>query len=76
MLDRPNATLPSLDAVVLDTSRPLTILGRCGVAGGAVYDGLVGLAALESDRLLITCDRRAVGTYRALGVQFELLSLR
>jgi len=47
-----------------------------GLAGGAVYDGLVGAAAREHQLLLITCDRRAESTYRALGVTYELLVKR
>ncbi|MCW1957994.1 MAG: type II toxin-antitoxin system VapC family toxin, partial [Mycobacterium sp.] len=38
-----------------------------GLAGGAVYDGLVGAAAREHGLLLITTDKRAEATYRALG---------
>lgn len=45
-----------------------------GLAGGAVYDGLVGAAARESGLLLVTADRRAETTYRALGVAYELLA--
>lgn len=45
-----------------------------GLAGGALYDGLVGAAAREHRLPLITCDRRAESTYRALGVTYELLS--
>lgn len=45
-----------------------------GIAGGAFYDGLVGAAAREHNLPLITCDRRAESTYRALGVTYELLS--
>lgn len=39
-----------------------------GIAGGAVYDGLVGLAARHAGLPLLTVDRRALGTYAALGV--------
>jgi predicted nucleic acid-binding protein len=46
------------------------------VAGGAVYDALVGAAAAEHDLVLATRDRRALDTYRALGVEVELLSER
>lgn len=45
-----------------------------GLAGGAVYDGLVGAAAREHRLPLITCDRRAEPTYRALGARYELLT--
>lgn len=44
-----------------------------GVAGGSVYDALVGSAAVEHEIVLVTRDRRALGTYRALGVDVELL---
>jgi predicted nucleic acid-binding protein len=47
---------------------------EAGLAGGALYDGLVGAAARQHKLLLITCDRRAEPTYRALGVNYELLS--
>lgn len=45
-----------------------------GLTGGAVYDGLVAAAAREHNLPLITCDRRAEPTYRALGVTYELLA--
>lgn len=48
-------------------------LARAGVGGGSVYDGLVGLAAASVGTLLLTGDRRAVPTYAALGVDFELV---
>ena len=44
-----------------------------GLAGGAVYDGLVGAAAREHHLPLISCDHRAEPTYRALGVDYEVL---
>lgn len=43
-------------------------LGRLGIAGGAVYDGLVALAAKEHGVALATRDGRARGTYDAVGV--------
>jgi predicted nucleic acid-binding protein len=45
-----------------------------GLAGGALYDGLVGAASREHKLPLVTCDRRAEPTYRVLGVTYELLS--
>jgi predicted nucleic acid-binding protein len=45
-----------------------TTLGRLGIAGGAVYDGLVALAAKEHDLALATRDARARATYDAIGV--------
>jgi predicted nucleic acid-binding protein len=41
-------------------------LTAAGIAGGAVYDGLVALAARESNVQLLTCDRRAMPTYGRL----------
>ncbi len=43
------------------------------IAGGSVYDALVGAAAAEHGVVLATRDRRALDTYRALGVDVEVL---
>lgn len=51
----------------------LAELGNLAVAGGAVYDALVGMCAKEHGLALTTRDRRALDTYRTLGVQVELL---
>jgi len=48
-------------------------LVRRGIAGGSLYDGLVGAAAREHGLTLLTADRRAAATYDALGVRYELL---
>ena len=48
-------------------------LAKAGVAGGAAYDGLIALTALEHDLELITRDGRAERTYRALNVPYQLL---
>ncbi|WP_150460247.1 PIN domain-containing protein [Nesterenkonia ebinurensis] len=45
-----------------------------GVLGGAVYDGLVALAAQENNAVLATRDARAKATYDVLGVRTELVS--
>jgi predicted nucleic acid-binding protein len=55
------------------TASLLDELGRIGVAGGAVYDALVGACANEHELPLATADRRALETYRALGVAIEWL---
>lgn len=53
-----------------DTARRLPdVLGRLGIAGGAVYDALVALAALEHDAALATRDARARATYDMVGVR-------
>jgi hypothetical protein len=48
-------------------------LHECGILGGAVYDALVGQAAADGGRVLLTRDRRAERTYRALQVPYELV---
>jgi predicted nucleic acid-binding protein len=44
-------------------------LSQIGIAGGAVYDALVALAAREHGAPLATRDARARGTYDAVGVK-------
>ncbi|OBH05592.1 MULTISPECIES: type II toxin-antitoxin system VapC family toxin [unclassified Mycobacterium] len=52
----------------------LAALGSAGIAGGSVYDGLVGAAANEHRLTLVTRDRRALEIYRRLQVEVELLA--
>jgi hypothetical protein len=47
-------------------------LARLGIAGGAVYDAMVGLTAAEHDVALATRDLRAKGTYDAVGARVLL----
>ena len=49
-------------------------LAALGVAGGAVYDAIVGLAAVEHGAILATRDRRARATYEAVGAQAIIAS--
>lgn len=49
-------------------------LSRLGIAGGAVYDALVALAAKEHGAALATRDARARGTYDAVGVMVIVVS--
>lgn len=51
----------------------LASLHHLGIAGGSVYDALVGAAAREHGITLGTRDRRAVEVYRALEVDLELI---
>jgi predicted nucleic acid-binding protein len=48
-------------------------LADAGVSGGAAYDGVVALTAADHGATLLTRDTRAVITYEALDVPFELL---
>jgi toxin FitB len=58
--------------LLLSTSRTRKLpdtLSRLGIAGGAVYDALVALAAKQHGVALATRDARARGTYDAVGVK-------
>lgn len=52
------------------------VLAPLGIAGGAVYDALVGLAARAAGVPLATRDARALGTYAALGIEVEIIDPR
>jgi predicted nucleic acid-binding protein len=52
------------------------LIGRAaqvGLTGGSIYDALVGATVVQARARLLTRDRRAVGTYEWLGVDYELL---
>lgn len=49
-------------------------LSNLGIAGGAVYDALVALAAWEHGVALATRDARARGTYDAVGVRVIIVA--
>ena len=51
----------------------LARLDAIGVAGGSVYDALVGATAAAHGLPLASRDRRALETYRALAVEVEFL---
>lgn len=48
-------------------------LAGLDVVGGAVYDALVGQAAVANHRTLLTRDRRAERTYRSLDVTYRFV---
>lgn len=48
-------------------------LAGAGLGGGAIYDALIGATARFVGLPLITRDRRAAGTYAAVGAQTRLL---
>jgi predicted nucleic acid-binding protein len=79
---RTPATVARLMAASFPNSRFLSAVGASallaqlassGIAGGAVYDALVGATAREHKLTLATRDRRALETYRALEVRVEVL---
>lgn len=64
------------NAVTLDEASFREIhreLADRGIAGGAVYDGLVGAAARGQGLTLATRDARARGTYEAIGARVEVV---
>jgi predicted nucleic acid-binding protein len=80
-------TSPSASAAAIAQldSRPLTLsvhgyadlidkAGASGIMGGAIYDALIAVTATEHSARLISRDLRAAATYRALGVDLEMLT--
>lgn len=51
----------------------LHLATQAGLGGGAIYDALVAASAKHAAATLLTRDRRAVATYEAIGVRYELL---
>lgn len=58
------------EAQAADLGRELAALGT---SGGAVYDALVGAAARQHGRLLVSADARARPLYEAMGVATEVI---
>lgn len=54
---------------IRESGRIADTLGRLEIAGGAVYDALVALAAVEHNADLATRDLRAKATYEAVGAR-------
>jgi predicted nucleic acid-binding protein len=65
----PQSRMLSVDAAI----DLLAELPTVAIAGGSVYDALVGAAAREHRLPLATRDRRASETYRALGLEVEIV---
>jgi predicted nucleic acid-binding protein len=65
----PTLALPESSAVAAHL-----ILSAAGLAGSAVYDALVALAAKLNDAVLVTRDQRAFGTYTALDAEYEVIA--
>ena len=50
------------------------LLSEREIAGGAVFDALVGLAAVDNDLVLASRDARARRTYEAVGATVEFVA--
>ena len=61
----------ALDAAM--QQRLVPELAARGLAGGAVYDAIIALTALQHRCKLLTRDTRAAATYRSVGAEIELL---
>ncbi|MGK2852867.1 MAG: type II toxin-antitoxin system VapC family toxin [Microbacteriaceae bacterium] len=60
--------------MTVETAQQLpVVLAGLGIAGGAVYDAIVALAAAEHHCALATRDARAKTTYDTVGVRVELV---
>ncbi len=57
-----------------DTARLLSDLPSLGIAGGAVYDALVGAVAAKHELPLLSRDERVRDLYRSLGVETRIVS--
>jgi len=51
----------------------LQLVSDRGIVGGAIYDLVIAMTAVEADALLISRDRRAAGNYALLGASFTLI---
>jgi predicted nucleic acid-binding protein len=57
-----------------DVARLPELLAAHGIAGGAVYDAIIGMAASHHGCVLATRDARATGTYQAVGAKIEVVN--
>lgn len=65
------------DPLVLDGAQVadlLADLGSEGIAGGRIYDVLIGTTARQYNHELVTLDARASLTYEQIGCRYELLA--
>ncbi|MGA7703807.1 MAG: PIN domain-containing protein [Solirubrobacteraceae bacterium] len=46
-----------------------------GVRGGALYDALIAATAASHEAEILSADRRALGTYRAMNVEARLIDI-
>jgi predicted nucleic acid-binding protein len=64
---------PHLTLKARDQRSLVARLVELGIAGGAVYDALIALTAGSAGATVVTCDERAVATYRRCGVEAKVL---
>jgi predicted nucleic acid-binding protein len=54
-------------------SRLVGLASEAGIAGGAIYDALIGATAHHAGATLLTRDRRATAVYQKLGISYDLV---
>lgn len=69
-----DANFGAIELAARAQARAHRLLAERGIAGGAVYDGLVALAAAEASASLASRDRRALATYAAMGIRVLLIT--
>ena len=57
-----------------EVARLPDLLSGRGISGGAAYDALVAVTALQHGAELVSLDSRAAATYRAVGAAHRLLT--
>ena len=68
------ARLPERPGLSVEAARRVPdTCAAAGINGGAVYDAMVALAAVEHDLELATRDARALSTYAAVGARVLLV---
>ena len=66
-------TAPALSLLAPTILDLLDVFASQGIAGGAVYDGLIGAASMAAGCELATLDERAARTYSLVGCQVRRL---
>lgn len=56
-----------------EQGRLLATCSEARIVGGAVYDAVVAATSIHASATLVTLDRRALPTYKALGADVRLL---
>lgn len=51
----------------------MEVLATAGLRGGQIYDALVAATAKGAGAHLLSIDRRAERTYRAVGIDYEFI---
>ncbi len=64
---------PTIAATSAAYRRALDLLSAAGRSGGAIYDALIALAAVDAGAVLVSLDRRAERVYGLCGAEVRFL---